>query len=96
MYSKEEILKKNKKEIFDRFPITQIGIFGSYLAGEQNSDSDVDILIEYNKKKKFSIIHFLKLRTFLSEVLENKVDLVIKSKLKDAIGEQILNQVKYL
>ncbi len=45
----KEILKKQKPAIRERYNVTKIGIFGSYVRGEQKKKSDVDILVEFEK-----------------------------------------------
>ncbi len=40
-------LSQNKKLFRDKFHIVRIGLFGSYARGEQNLDSDIDLLVEF-------------------------------------------------
>jgi predicted nucleotidyltransferase len=47
--TKEQILdflKQHKQEMNDRFGVTKIGLFGSYVRGEEREDSDIDVAIE--------------------------------------------------
>lgn len=39
-------LKKNKTYLYDRFGVTRIGVFGSFVRGEQTAHSDIDMVIE--------------------------------------------------
>ncbi|BAI80035.1 conserved hypothetical protein [Deferribacter desulfuricans SSM1] len=48
----KQLLKKHKKEIKERFGVKNLYIFGSYVRGEQTPDSDIDILVEFEKGKK--------------------------------------------
>jgi len=48
-------LKKGLPSLRDKYGIRQIGIFGSYLRGEQKRKSDVDILVDYEKRFRFLI-----------------------------------------
>ena len=86
-----EILKDKKKYLKERFSVQSIGIFGSYVRNEAGKDSDIDILVEFNKPIDF--FDFLDLEEYLSELLGVKVDLVEKQSLKPRIGRRILEEV---
>jgi len=90
----EKRLLSLKEELERKYGISKIGIFGSYLRGEEKEDSDLDILVEF--KKTPTLFEFIRLENFLSEILRVKVDLVMKDSLKPAIGKYILKEVKYL
>lgn len=44
-------LKKNKTYLYDRFGVTGIGVFGSFVRGEQTAHSDIDMVIEMEKNR---------------------------------------------
>jgi predicted nucleotidyltransferase len=92
----KNILARHKKELKDRFQVKEIGIFGSYLSGEQSKESDLDILVEFQKNAKLSLFDVADLEIRLSELLGVKVDLVEKKCLKPYIGQRILNEVIYI
>jgi uncharacterized protein len=92
----KSILARHKKELKDRFRIKEIGIFGSYLKREQNNNSDLDVLVEFQKNAKLSLFDVADLEITLSELLGVKVDLVEKKFLKPYIGQRILNEVIYI
>jgi len=97
MKSLEEIkaiLKQHEAEIKLRYDVRDIGIFGSFLHNNQKRNSDLDILVEFNKAPGF--FKFIELEDYLTEILGVKVDLVMKSALKPKIGEHILSEVVYL
>lgn len=87
-------LKKLEPLLKERFKVKRIGIFGSYLRGEEKKGSDVDILVEFEEEPGF--FEFLELENYLSKILEVKVDLVMKDALKPLIGKHILKEVIYL
>ena len=58
-------------------------LFGSYSRGEEKLGSDVDIMIELNKKKKYSMFDILDIAFILENKINRKVDLVEKGYLKD-------------
>jgi len=91
-----KILRKNKNFLSKRYKIKEIGIFGSYLRGEAKEDSDLDILVEFESDAKISLLDFVELENFLSDLLGVKVDLVEKSALKPRIGKHILKEVVFL
>ena len=87
----KEILKKHEKELKEKYGIKEIGIFGSYLRGEAKEESDLDILVEFEKTIGF--FKFLELEEYLSNLIGIKVDLVSKKALKPHIGKYILKEV---
>jgi hypothetical protein len=89
----KEILAKRKLELRQRFKVKDIGIFGSFVRGEQKRDSDVDILVEF--AEPVGLFEFIALEDYLSELLGVKVDLVSKKALKPHIGERVLKEVVY-
>lgn len=87
----EEILKKHKKELAERYKVKEIGIFGSYVRGEQKKGSDVDILVEFGEAP--DLFKFLELERHLEELLGLKVDLVRKRALREELKDTILSEV---
>ena len=90
----KEILSKSKPMVQEKYKVKELGIFGSYVRGEQNESSDVDILIAFEKAP--SLLKLIELENYLSETIGIPVDLVIKQILKPKIGENILAEVIYL
>lgn len=90
----KEILSKSKPMVQEKYKVKELGIFGSYVRGEQNESSDVDILIAFEKAP--SLLKFIELENHLSETIGIQVYLVIKQVLKPRIGENILAEVIYL
>ena len=90
----KQILKENKDVLADRFKVKEIGIFGSYVRGEQKKKSDLDILAEF--EEPIRLIEFVALENYLSELIGRKVDVVMKSALKQRIRKHILREVLYI
>ncbi len=84
-------LREDMPYLKDRYNVRSLGLFGSYMRGEQQSGSDVDILVEFEESP--SLLGFMALERHLSELIGRKVDLVMKSALKPGIGERILEEV---
>lgn len=85
--TQKSILQKNYK-------INRLGIFGSYVRGEQKQESDLDILIDYEEVP--SLITLIEIENHLSELLGVKVDLVTRKGIKPQLRSYILEEVVYL
>jgi len=86
----KSILKKHKKELKEKYFVKNIALFGSYVKGKQTANSDIDILVEF--EKPITLIQFIKLENYLSQLLGLKVDLVVKKSLKPYIKKQVLKE----
>ncbi|WP_440948013.1 nucleotidyltransferase family protein [Methanosarcina sp. T3] len=86
-----KILRQHLPELSKEYNISYLGIFGSYVRGEQKEDSDLDVLVEFSKTP--DLFEFIGLKQDLSDMLGVKVDLVMKNALKPRIGEIILEEV---
>jgi predicted nucleotidyltransferase len=90
----KHILQLKKPELCARYSVKEIGIFGSYLSGDQKESSDIDILVDY--EKSVGLIEFVNLKNYLADLLEMNVDLVMKKALKPNLGRRILREVVYV
>jgi uncharacterized protein len=86
-----EELRRLMPELERRYKVKTLGIFGSYIRGEQHKGSDMDLLVEFNDPP--SLLKFIEMEHYLSDLLGVKVDLVMKDALKPAIGKRVLNEV---
>jgi uncharacterized protein len=89
----EEILKILRQQIpmlAERYSVDTLEVFGSYVRSEQKKDSDLDILVTFREVP--SLLTFIAMENYLSDVLSVKVDLVMKDSLKPKIGGQILRE----
>lgn len=86
-----KILVSYSKEI-KNYGVEQLGIFGSFAKNEMTENSDVDLLVQFNKKEK-TYDNFFALSDFLEGILKRKVELVTPQSLSKYIGPHILNQV---
>lgn len=83
---KEFVRFKYKAEI--------IGLFGSYVRGEQNDDSDIDILVKFNEDA--TLLDFMGLSNFLEEKLGIRVDIVSHDAIRSEIRDRIMDEVIYI
>lgn len=90
----QEIIKKNKQALKKQYGLKEVGIFGSYVKGEQDESSDVDLLVEV--ERPMGLVKFMRLENHLSQILGIKADLVMKKALKPNIGKRILQEVQYV
>lgn len=90
----EAILRQRRDELSRDYGIEEIGVFGSFVRGEVTDDSDIDILVVFNRRVGF--FKFLEIEERLGEWLGRKVDLVSKAALKPHIGRRILSEVAML
>lgn len=88
-------LKRNKQFFKEKFGITHIGVFGSVVRGEQNTQSDIDIIIEMEKDKK-DIHNFLNFKRFLESQLGVEIDMGLENNIKPLIKEEIETEVIYV
>jgi predicted nucleotidyltransferase len=98
MTTKENILKilKANKPKFSKFGIRNIGLFGSYIRGEQSSESDIDLLIDFEPEKE-NFDNFMAVYDLFEKIFKNeKVEVVTKNGLSPYIGPKILSEVQYV
>jgi len=96
MLTKEHIvntIQEYMKEI-KSYGVKKIGIFGSVATASNSEESDIDILIEFQKDKK-AFDNYMELKFFLEELFHRKVDLVIEDALKSRIRDSVLKEVSY-
>jgi predicted nucleotidyltransferase len=89
-------LEELKPILKEKFQVETIGVFGSYVRGEQTKKSDVDVLVEFGKDAHVGLFRYVELEVFLSDQLGVKVDLVAKGGLKPSLEERILSEVVYV
>ena len=88
------IIRNKKPDMESRYGVQRLGLFGSYVKENQRKKSDIDILVTFNRD--IDLFDFLDLRAYLERQLHAKVDLVMETALKPAIGKRILSEVEYV
>jgi uncharacterized protein len=86
-----EILGQHLPDLARRYHVKSLGVFGSYVRGEQRAGSDVDLLVEFDQSP--DIFEFMTLEEELASILGCDVDLVTKPSLRGEIGNRILQEV---
>ncbi|MCF1714432.1 nucleotidyltransferase family protein [Flavihumibacter sp. RY-1] len=87
-----ERLQRNSAQI-KSYGVERLGVFGSFLRNTVTRESDVDLLVEFERGKK-SFDNFMDLGIYLEELLNRKVELVTPQSLSKHIGPHILKQVQ--
>ena len=72
----------------------RFGLFGSVARGEQDSRSDIDMLVEFEAGQK-TFDNFMRLSFFLEDLFGRRVDLVTPEALSPHIGPHILRATEY-
>jgi predicted nucleotidyltransferase len=89
----EQLLRKHKQNLFSRYPIHSMAIFGSYARNEQDENSDLDIVVEFNDKIG---IRFIDLAEELENLIGFKVDLVSRKGIKEKYFQRIREDLTYV
>jgi len=90
----KKILKENKKSLFAKYKVKELGVFGSYARGEQNRKSDVDILVDFTEIP--DVFAMIDMEEYLARLLNKKVDLVRKKVIRLELRKTVLNEAKYI
>ncbi|MFN8489190.1 MAG: nucleotidyltransferase family protein [Caldilineaceae bacterium] len=86
---------ENHQEQLKNFGVKRLGLFGSFVREEQNADSDVDLLVEFEPGKK-TFKNFMRLCFYLEDLFQREVELVTPEALSPYIGPHILREVEYV
>ncbi len=90
--TKDEILKKiheNKAEL-KRLGVKRLALFGSHARGQATSKSDLDFLVEFDKK---TFDAYFDLKEFLEKIFQRKIDLVLPDAIKPRLRANILSEL---
>lgn len=87
------ILIREKPVLFSRYPISKLGVFGSVSRGDNHSNSDLDVLVEFHKSVG---MEFISLAEELENLLGCKVDLVSRNGIKERYFQEIENDLIYV
>lgn len=87
------LLTLKKAALFRKYPIKSLAIFGSYARNEQQEESDLDLMVEFNGKIGSD---FIILAEELEEIMGTKVDLVSMKGIKSRYFEHIKEDIIYV
>jgi uncharacterized protein len=94
--TKQDVLKilQQNRDRLKTLGVRKIGLFGSFVRGEQHPDSDIDLLVEFEAGQK-TFDAFMELSFLLEEVFQRRIELVTVESLSHYIGPHILKEVEY-
>jgi predicted nucleotidyltransferase len=75
--------------------VRRLGLFGSFVRGEQTATSDVDVLAEFESGQK-TFDHFMELSFLLEDIFQRRVEVVTPDSLSPYLGRHILKEVLYV
>jgi predicted nucleotidyltransferase len=95
--SKEKalLLIKEHQDRIKALGVKRLGLFGSFVRKEQVTESDIDLLVEFEQGKK-TFDNFMQLSFFLEDLFKRRVELVTPESLSPYIGPHIINEVEYV
>lgn len=79
-----------------RYRVRELAIFGSAARGELRPDSDVDLLVVFEKDARIGLITLVRLRHELAELFGRDVDLVPRDGLKPGLRSEVLAEARTL
>ena len=84
-------LRKLKPQVTTSYKAREIGLFGSFVRGEQDADSDIDVLVDFEEGA--DLFDLMGLTVYLEEQLQRKVDVVPRRALREELRESVLREV---
>jgi uncharacterized protein len=89
---RDDILQalRNSRSVLDAFGVCRLSLFGSFARDEGREDSDIDLLVEFNRP--IGLFAFARLQRELGECIGRKVELVTPAALKPQLRERILRE----
>ncbi|MCY3022186.1 MAG: nucleotidyltransferase family protein [Planctomycetota bacterium] len=86
-----ETLHKQLPVLSERYGVASLGLFGSYVRHEARPNSDLDVLVRFQRTPR--LLRFIELENYLTDLLGVRVDLVMAEALKPHIGRRVLDEV---
>ncbi|MBK7642984.1 MAG: nucleotidyltransferase family protein [Planctomycetes bacterium] len=92
MLSKSEIFRRieEHRERLRSLGVRELGLFGSHARGDARPDSDVDLLVEFERK---SFDSYVDTKLMLEDAFGTSVDLVLADGIKPRLRAAILSEV---
>lgn len=88
-----QLLRAHRADLFARYPLHTMAVFGSVSRGDNGPESDVDIMVEFTQPVGMA---FICLAMELEEILHCKVDLVTRKGVKDRYFKYIEPDLQYV
>ncbi len=89
-----DIVRSIKPDLY-RFGVERLGLFGSFVREQQNEESDIDFVVEFQPgMKKYR--NYLNLADFLEENLKRKVDLLTWEGMAPFVQREVRKEIEYI
>ncbi len=88
------ILLENKYDLERKFQVKSIALFGSHTRGQQRTESDIDLLIEFSSP--VSLLHIVIVENYLTDLLGTPVDVILKKNLRKELRSAILKEAIHI
>lgn len=85
-------LLNNHKDLLKKYKVKRIGLFGSYVRGEQKKHSDIDFLVEFEEP---NFDNFMDLAFSLEDLFRRKVELITNGNLSPYIQPYVEKEVRW-
>lgn len=85
---------KHHRANLQGYGVKSLSVFGSLARGESTADSDIDILVEFDRS--VGLFEFIRLKLYLEELTGRQVDLVTPDALRPAMRAEILNEAVHV
>jgi len=89
----KEIIVQNQKILEQKYKVKSLAFFGSYVRGEQEPGSDIDIMVEFSEPVGLLFIH---LADYLESILDMNVDLITPEAVKPNRRKYIMDELEYV
>lgn len=95
--NKAEILKllSDNNNQLRSYGVMKVGLFGSFISDNQNEDSDVDLLVEFDPKRKI-FKNFMNISKFTEELFGRNVEIVTPQSLSPYIAPSVHKEIEYV
>ena len=97
MTTRQEVtarLRDLKEELASRYDVREIGIFGSVARGEEDEQSDIDLLVEFGSNA--DLLTYIGLWQFLEDTFGTRIDLVSKGGLRSDMRDAVLQDLVFI
>lgn len=87
-------IEQNRRNIRS-FGVKKLGLFGSFVRGEQSEQSDIDLVVEFEQGEK-TFDNFMQLSFLLEDMLKHRVELVTPESISPYLRPHIIKEVEYV
>jgi predicted nucleotidyltransferase len=92
-------LLKTNKDALEKYKVKRIGLFGSYVRGEQKKKSDIELVVEFDLSafgKDFEGLFdvFMDLSSYLEDLLGKKVDILTPASIESMRVKEVAEEIK--